>query len=526
MVTGLFRHLFTFGSLTGVSRVLGLVRDVVIAAVFGSGAQTDSFIVAFKIPNFMRRITAEGAFSHAFVPVLTEYRRDRSHDEVRALVARIVGVLAVALLVLTTLGVLAAPALVTVFAPGFDGEDGRAALTAELLRITFPYILLISLVACAGAVLQTCNRFAVFALAPVLLNATMIAAALWWTPWFETPITALAVAVPVAGVLQLMLHLPHLYREGLLVLPRPSLRHEGVRRVLRLMGPAVLGNSVMQINLLVDTILASFLVTGSVTWLYFSDRLVEFPLGVFGIALGTVLLPRLSADYSADGNPHAAARFSATLDWGLRLVVLLIAPATAGLVVLAGPTLATLFQYGAFTPGDVQAAAYSLAAYSFGLFGFVLVKVLSPGYFSRQDTRTPVYCAVAAVVVNIVISVSVVLTLRETAYAHAGLAAATATSATTNATLLYIGLRRRGVYQPLSGWARTLSQTAVATAAMALVLAWPATQMDAWIDASVWARAVGLTGCVATGMAVYFAVLWGLGWRPRELREPPGWEPS
>ena len=516
MVTGLFRHIFTFGSLTFVSRVLGLVRDVVIATVFGSGSQTDAFIVAFKIPNFMRRITAEGAFSYAFIPVLTDYRTNRSHDDARDLVARSAGTLGAFLAVLSLVGMAAAPWVVTLFAPGFAGDPERFDLTVDLLRVTFPYILFVSLVACAGAVLQTCNRFGAFAFAPVVLNACMIAAALWFTPFFETPIMAMAAGVLVGGVLQLLLQGPFLAREGYLVWPRPSLRHPGVRRVMQLMGPAVVGSSVVQINLLVDTILASFLITGSVTWLYFSDRLVEFPLGVFGIALGTVLLPRLSAEH-ARSEP---GRFSRTIDWGLRLVVLIVAPATAGLVVLAGPILATLFQYGAFTGGDVEAASLSLAAYSLGLFGFVLVKVLAPGYFSREDMRTPVYCAVAAVAVNLALSVPAVALLYTTSYGHAALAGATAVSATTNAALLYIGLRRRGVYTPGAGWGRYGLRVAAATAAMIAVLLYPALHLPLWLEAGLLSRVVWLAASVGGGAVAYFGVLWLLGWRPRELREP------
>ncbi|MBK1735182.1 murein biosynthesis integral membrane protein MurJ [Halorhodospira abdelmalekii] len=516
MVTGLFRHLLTFGSLTFLSRILGLGRDVIIANVFGSGPQTDAFIVAFKIPNFMRRITAEGAFSQAFVPVLADYRAHRSHAEVRALIARTAGTLAVALLVVVIIGIVAAPALVTLFAPGFRDDPERFALTSELLQLTFPYILLISMVACAGAALHVYNRFASFAFAPVLLNATLISAALWLSPLLSEPIVALAIGVAVAGVLQLLLQLPFLAREGLLVMPRPAWRDPGVRRIARLMGPAVLGSSVMQINLLVDTILASFLIAGSVSWLYFSDRLVELPLGVFGIALGTVLLPRLSAEHAAT----TPEQFSRTLDWGLRLVLVVIAPATAGLIVLAGPILTTLFQYGAFSPSDVVASAHSLAAYSLGLFGFVLVKVLTPGYFSREDMRTPVYCAVVAVIVNLVLSITAVWLLRETAYGHVALAGATAASATVNSALLFYGLRQRGVYRPEGGWRRLFVQVGIATGAMVLVLLYPALQLEAWLEAGVMTRIAWLFAAVGVGAAVYTGGILALGLRLRELREP------
>lgn len=517
MVAGLFRHIFTFSSLTFVSRILGLGRDIIIASVFGSGAQTDSFIVAFKIPNFMRRITAEGSFSQAFVPVLTNYRTNRSHAEVRELIAYVSGSLAVVLGVVVGLGILVAPAVVSVFAPGFRGDPQRLALTTELLTLTFPYILLISLVACAGAVLHTCNRFAPFAVAPVLLNVILIAAALWLSPLLTEPILALGYGVAVAGVLQLVLQLPFLAREGLLVMPRLSWRHPGVLWVARLMGPAVLGSSVMQINLLVDTVLASFLVAGSVSWLYFSDRLVEFPLGVFGIALGTVLLPRLSAEH-ASSEPQ---RFRRTLDWGLKLVAVVVAPATVGLIVLAGPILATLFQYGEFGWGDVVAASYSLAAYSLGLFGFVLVKVLTPGYFSREDMRTPVKCALVAVIVNLVLSINAVWWLHETPYGHAALAGATAVSATVNAGLLYFGLRRCGVYQPGVGWPALFAKVAVATLVMGLVLAYPAGQLDSWLEAGAVTRALWLGIVVLGGILVYGGVLYALGVHPDELSEPP-----
>lgn len=520
MVTGLFRHIFTFGSLTLVSRFLGLARDIIIAAVFGSGAQTDSFIVAFKIPNFMRRITAEGAFSQAFVPVLTDYRANCSHTQVRAFVAYVSGSLAALLAAVVVLGMLAAPSVVKVFAPGFSDDQQRLELTTQLLVFTFPYIILISLVACAGAVLQVYNRFASFAFAPVLLNVCLIAAALWLSPLLANPILALGGGVAVAGVLQLLLQLPYLASEGLLVMPRPSLHHPGVRRVTKLMGPAVLGSSVMQINLLVDTILASFLITGSVSWLYFSDRLVEFPLGVFGIALGTILLPRLSAEH-ASSSPE---RFALTLEWGFKLVLVVIAPATLGLMVLAGPILATLFQYGEFGGNDVVAAAYSLAAYSLGLFGFVMVKVLTPGYFSRQDMRTPVKCAVVAVMVNLILSISAVWWLRDTPYGHVALAGATAVSATVNSALLYYGLRRRGIYKPGNGWLALFSKVVVATLAMAMVLVYPALHLDVWLEAGAIVRAFWLVAVVLGGMLVYAAALYALGMRLVELKEPPAGE--
>ena len=328
--------------------------------------------------------------------------------------------------------------------------------------------------------------------------------------------SATALAVPVAGVLQLLLQLPFVWRRGALTRPRPDWGDPGVRRILRLMGPTLFSTSVQQINLLLDTILASFLVVGSISWLYWSDRLMEFPLGVFGIALGTVILPRLSAEHAA----ASPAGFNATLDWALRLALVIILPATFGLVVLAGPLLATLFGYGAFGAGDVRAASWSLMAYGLGLFGFVLVKVLVPGYFSRQDTRGPVRCAVIAMLVNMVLSVSLVWLMFDTGVAHAGLALATGLAAWVNAGLLYRGLRRAGVYRPLAGW-RWLGTRVLASAiVLGLALQWPARQQAFWLEAGVAGRVMALAGVIATGMAVYFVTLWLLGVRPAQLREP------
>lgn len=516
MANRLLRGVLTFGSFTMVSRVLGLARDVVIGAVFGPSPAADAFFVAFKIPNFMRRLFAEGAFAHAFVPVLSAQRQEGSPAEVRDLAARVIGNLALVLGVLTVLGVVFAPSLVTVFAPGFVDEPERFGLAAEMLRWTFPYLLLISLTAAAGAVLNTYGSFGPPALAPVLLNLCLIGAALGLVHWVEPDILALALAVFVAGILQLLLQLPFLARRGLLAWPRVDWRHPGVRRVLVLMGPAVFGSSVAQINLLVDTVLASFLMAGSVSWLYFSDRLVELPLGVFGVALGTVILPRLSHHHAG----ASVAEFSNTLDWALRLALLIVLPSTVGLVMLSGPILASLFQYGAFAASDVYAARLSLAAYSFGLAGFVLVKVLAPGFFARQDTRTPVKCAAASMGLNMILSTLGVVLLLDTGVGHAALAGATAVAAAANAAMLWRGLRRRGVYRPEPGWGRLWRQAGTATLAMGAVLYLPGTATAHWIAAGAPLRIAWLAAALAGGAAVYLGVLWLLGLRPAHLREP------
>lgn len=513
--TSLIQGVVTFGGWTFASRVLGLLRDIVIGAVFGPSAATDAFFVAFKVPNFMRRLFAEGAFSQAFVPVLSEYRSQRSPEAVRELVSRVSGTLALVLVGVTVVGILAAPWLVRGVAPGFADDPAKLAAATEMLRWTFPYLLLISLTAGAGAILNTFGSFGPPAFAPVLLNLCMIAAALWFTPWFEPSILALAVAVLLAGLLQLLLQLPFLARRGMLVAPRPDRRHPGVRRIMKLMLPTLFGTSVHQINLLVDTILASFLVTGSISWLYFSDRLVEFPLGIFGVAIGTVILPRLSIDREA-----GAAVFGATLDWALRLTALLIVPATVGLVALSVPLMSTLFQYGAFDALDARAAGLSLATYALGLLGFVLVKVLIPGYFSRQDTVTPVRCALWAMGFNILASTSLILLLHDTAIGHAALALATAGGATVNATLLYRGLRRSGHFQPQPGWGRLRRQVGLATVAMLLTLYWPATNPQWWLGAGLPVRLGLLGAAIGAAVLVYAAVLIATGVRPSDLREP------
>ncbi|MBS3785894.1 MAG: murein biosynthesis integral membrane protein MurJ [Gammaproteobacteria bacterium] len=508
----------TFGSWTMVSRVMGLVRDIVLGVVFGPSAATDAFFVAFKIPNFLRRLFAEGAFQQAFVPVLSATRHSGGDAAVRALYARVTGCLGVVLLVLTVLAMWGSPALVSVFAPGFTADSAQLALAGDLLRLTFPYLLLIALTAAAGAVLNTYDSFGPPAFAPVLLNLCLIGAALFLAPRMEVGVMALALAVPLAGLLQLLSQLPFLWRRGLLAWPRIDWKDAGVRRILRLMGPTLFSTSVQQINLLLDTILASFLIVGSISWLYWSDRLMEFPLGVFGIALATVMLPRLSAEHAAND----PARFNLTLDWALRVSFVLMLPATAALVVLASPMLTTLFQYGRFTPADVQSASWSLMAYGVGLMGFVLVKVLVPGYFSRQNTKGPVRCAIIAVIVNMVLSVTLVWVLFDTKIAHAGLALATAMAAWVNAGLLYRGLRREGVHQPLAGWGRLFWQISLATVVMVVVLIGPASQLEFWLNQGVLGRVGALTGMIVVGVLVYFGSLYALGVRPATLKAPSG----
>ncbi len=515
MARGLLRSTAVVGGFTMVSRVLGFVRDMVFANLFGAGAGTDAFFVAFKIPNFLRRLFAEGAFSQAFVPVLSEYKSRRGLAEVRRLVADVSGSLGVVLLLLTLLAILGAYPLVSVFAPGFRGDEAKFILTAEMLRITFPYLLFISLTALAGGILNTYGRFAVPAVTPVWLNLSLIGCAFWLAPQFEQPVVALAWGVFIAGVLQLLFQFPSLHRLGLLPRPRWGWGDEGVRRILRLMLPAIFGSSVAQINLLLDTIIASFLVTGSVSWLYYSDRLVEFPLGVFGIALATVILPSLSQRH-AEANPD---EFSRTLDWAMRWVFLIGTPAAVGLLLLAGPMLTTLFHYGEFAQNDVQMATLSLMAYSVGLIGFMLVKVLAPGFYARQDTRTPVRFGVYSMVANMVMNLAFVVPMVMSGVTgpHAGLALATSLAAFVNAGFLFFHLRRAGVFVAQPGWALFALRMGIANVALGLTLWWGRGEMGEWFARDASERALLLAGLIGGAAAVYFIVLLLLGIRPRQL---------
>jgi len=503
------------GGMTLASRIMGFVRDVVFARFFGAGVGMDVFVIAFQIPNFLRRLFGEGAFSQAFVPVLSEYESQRSHEEVRALADRVAGTLGLLLLAITVAGVLLSPILILLFAPGFSGEEDKFVLATGMLRLTFPYLLFISLVAFAGGILNTYGRFAVPAFTPVLLNLVLIGSVFLLAPHFDQPVYGLAAGVFVAGLVQLAFQLPFLARVGVLPRPRWGWDHEGVRRIIRLMMPAILGSSVAQINLIVDRVIASFLVTGSISWLYYSDRLLEFPLGVFAIALATVILPGLSRHHAS----RSAAAFSATLDWALRLAVVIALPAAVGMFFLAGPMVATLFNYGAFEAHDVRMAGYSVMAYALGLMAFTLVKVLAPGYFSRQDTRTPVRISIISMLTNIVLNIAIVLPMMHYGFTapHAGLAFATGLAAVLNAVMLYRGLRRKGVYTPGDGWGWLVARVGVANLVMAATLWWLAGDLDGWIVAPWFDRGLRLTVCVGVGLAVYLSTLWISGVRPRHL---------
>ncbi|MBU6422124.1 MAG: murein biosynthesis integral membrane protein MurJ [Gammaproteobacteria bacterium] len=519
MSRSLFKATSLVGGMTFLSRILGFARDVVLARYFGAGAVMDAFFVAFKIPNFLRRTFGEGAFSLAFVPVISEYKTTREHDEVKELADRVAGSLGLVLLVVTVIGVIAAPVLVWIFAPGFSVHESKYELTVAMVRITFPYLLFISLTAFAGGILNTYGRFGVPAFTPVLLNIILIAAAIWLAPHMHNPGMALAWGVFIAGVVQLAFQMPFLLRLKLMPRPRLSEGHEAVRRILKLMLPALFGSSVTQINLVVDTIIASFLATGSVSWLYYSDRLMEFPLGVFSIALSTVILPTLAQQFAA----KSSAGFSATLDWALRLAVVVAIPAAVGLFFLAGPLLVTLFNYGHFNAYDSRMAQASLMAYAIGLMGFTLVKVFSPGFYARQDSRTPVKIGVISVVANIVLNLIITIpwAMSGLAAPHAGLALSTSLAAFINAWLLYHGLRRTQAYQPAAGWPLLWRRVLIANAVMALLLWVLVRPLHVWLERGASQRVLWLAIWIVAAIVVYFAALFLGGFRLQHLRRAP-----
>ena len=528
----LLRSMLSFSGGTFVSRVLGLVREQAIAYAFGANAATDAFWVAFRIPNFLRRLFAEGSFSVAFVPVFTEVKETRPHADLKELVARTAGTLGAVLLLVTAFGVLGAGWVARGFAPGSIDEPQKFALTTDLLRVTFPFLLFVSLTALAGGVLNSFHKFMLPALTPVLLNVCMIAGALWAAPHFDVPIMALGWAILVAGILQLLVQLPTLRKLDLLALPRWGWRNRDVRRILKLMVPTLFGSSVAQVNLLLDTVIASFLISGSQTWLAQTDRLLEFPLGLFGVALGTVILPSLSRHHVATDRDG----FAKALDWALRTALLIALPAMLALVLLARPILATLLQHGRFSAHDVDMAALSLSALSFGLPAFALVKVVAPAFYARQDTKTPVRAGIVAMIANMLLNILFVGVLFQLWHRpedlgggwlaaiarvpglHMGLALASALASYLNLAQLWLALRRDGVYQRQPGWSRHLLRLAAACAAMVVVLGiglwhWP--DWSAWTTST---RVLRLAMLIAAGGGTFLVALFACGFRLRDLR--------
>ena len=515
----IFKSTMVTGTATLVSRITGLLREIFYATMFGASAFMDAWLVAFKIPNFLRRLFAEGSFSQAFVPVISEYKHKRSHEEVRQLVDEVAGTFGVLLFVVTAIGVLASPLIILAFAPAWHDEPGQWQASASMLRWTFPYLFFISLSALFSGVLNSYNRFALPAYTQVIMNIVMITVTVWIAPKAADPGMALAMGVFVAGALQLAFQLPAVIRLGLFRRPRWKPAAEGVRRIGKLMLPGIFGSSVAQVSLLLDTQIAS-LITAGVSWLYFADRLMEFPLGVFSIALATVILPSLSRHHAAESPEH----FTATLDWALRLVLLLVSPAAVAMLVFAGPLTATTFGYGKFDAHDVHMASYALMAYSWGLLGFSLVKVLAPGYFARQDTKTPVRVGLIALGVNIAINVGVALPAVKLGFPfpHVLIATSTCTAAAVNTALLWRGLARAGVYKPQPGWSALLARILFANAAMAALLIWLGGDLDGWLELPPSHRAARLALCVVAGAATYFAALLLAGTRLRHVRNVAG----
>ncbi len=496
------------GGMTLVSRVSGLIRDIIFAQFLGAGILADAFLVAFRIPNFLRRIFAEGAFSVAFIPVFTDIRQIGTHKEQQQFVGLMAGRLGLILMILTALGVLFAPQVVQVLAYGWSDDPRKIAITVDTVRLTFPYLLCISLVSMSAGILNTCSRFAAAAVTPIFLNLFLISAVLWFVPWFENAAIALGFGVFLAGFFQLLFQLPFLLQVG--YLPKPALRskstaaRKSVTKVFQLMLPALFGSSIAQINILVNTILASFLVTGSVSWLYYSDRLMEFPLGVFGIALATAILPGLSRQYT----DNDTIGFNQTLNTAIKWVCVVCIPAAVALAVLAKPLLITMFFYRQFNQTDVYMSANALVAYSFGLLGFVFVKVLAPGYFARQNTLTPVKIGATSVGVNIILSLALVSTFE-----HVGLAIATSIAAFVNAGLLGFYLRKDKVLHILSGLGRVIVSVCVASLIMAVVLWYSVGQIEIWFEYNALRRIGSLSITILAGFLSYVLTLILLGLR-------------
>ncbi|MBT0585776.1 murein biosynthesis integral membrane protein MurJ [Alteromonas oceanisediminis] len=509
----LLRSGLIVSAMTLISRVLGLVRDVVIANLMGAGAAADVFFFANKIPNFLRRLFAEGAFAQAFVPVLTEVHHSQTKQQQREFIAKISGTLGAIVFVVTVVGVIASPVITALFGTGWfidylnDEPDGaKFELASTLLKITFPYLAFVTLVGVSGAVLNTLNRFAVAAFTPVLLNVSIIGSAIYLAPVFEQPAFALAWGVFLGGVVQLAFQIPFLWQAGCLVKPQWGWHHPQVVKVRQLMIPALFGVSVSQINLLLDTFIASFLVTGSISWLYYSDRLLEFPLGLFGIAIATVILPTLSRDH-VSANTHGFAR---NMDWAVRMVCFLGIPAATGLFVLAKPILIVIFQRGEFSYQTAEMASYSLMAYSTGLLSFMLVKVLAPGFFSRQDTKTPVKFGIWAMAANMLLNVIFAIP-----YGYVGLAIATSLSATLNAGLLYVALVKQGVFNLSRQTLVFIAKVVIASATMAAFVLHQNTQN--WQTMSEPQRVLELTYLIVGSAVVFIVASLIVGLRPWQL---------
>ena len=510
----LWRSTFMVSAMTMLSRVLGLVRDVVLLNVFGAGKDFDTFVVAFRIPNFFRRLFAEGAFSQAFIPVLTEYKSTKTHAEVQILISRVFGCLATFMTTLTFIAMIAAPAILYVYAPGFHSDPEKFALATDMFRLTIPYLLFMSLTAFASSILNSYGSFSTPAFAPVLLNVTMIAAAWWLTPYMAEPIMALGWAVVVAGILQLAIQIPELWRKKLLIPPKVDFKHEGVDRIMKLMLPALFGVSVTQINLLLNTIWASFMQDGSVSWLYSAERMTELPLGLIGVAIGTVILPSLSARHAEQDQ----TKFRGMIDWAARVIMLVGIPASIALFMLSTPIIQALFQRGQFTVEDTQMTALALQCMSAGVISFMLIKVFAPGFYAQQDTKTPVRVGLMAVAANAILNVIFIgfFKLIDWQAEHMALALASSGSAMVNAGMLYFYLHKRNIFRFAGHWKKLSLQFAIANAVMIAVLWYGLTWYNG--EVSQWIRISEVLGLCVLGVLAYGLGLLATGFRPRHLK--------
>ncbi|NAR64013.1 murein biosynthesis integral membrane protein MurJ [Acinetobacter haemolyticus] len=510
----LWRSTVIVSAMTMLSRVLGLVRDIVLLNVFGAGKDFDTFVVAFRIPNFFRRLFAEGAFSQAFIPVLTEYKTSRTHAEVQILISRVFGCLLTAMSLLTLIAMIAAPVVIYIYAPGFHQDPEKFALAVDLFRLTIPYLMFMSLTAFASSILNSYGSFASPAFAPVLLNIAMIAGAWWLTPFMAEPIMALGWAVVVAGVLQLAIQIPELWKKKLLIPPKVDFKHEGVDRILKLMLPALFGVSVTQINLLLNTIWASFMQDGSVSWLYSAERMTELPLGLIGVAIGTVILPSLSARHAEQDQ----TKFRGMLDWAAKIIMLVGIPASIALFMLSTPIIQALFQRGEFTLQDTQMTALALQCMSAGVISFMLIKVFAPGFYAQQDTKTPVRVGLIAVAANAILNVLFIGLFKLNGWEaeHMALAMASSGSALVNAGLLYYYLHKRNIYRFGAHWKKLAFQFSVANIVMIAALWYGLTWYQG--DISQWLRVAEVMGLCVLGVVAYVVGLFVTGFRPRHLK--------
>jgi putative peptidoglycan lipid II flippase len=510
----LWRSTFIVSAMTMLSRVLGLVRDMVLLNVFGAGKDFDTFVVAFRIPNFFRRLFAEGAFSQAFIPILTEYKTTKLHAEVQILISRVFGCLLMVMSLLTLISMIIAPVILYVYAPGFHSDPAKFDLAVDMFRLTIPYLMFMSLTAFASSILNSYGSFASPAFSPVLLNVAMIAGAWWLTPYMAEPIMALGWAVVAAGVLQLAIQIPELWKKKLLIPPKVDFKHEGVDRILKLMLPALFGVSVTQINLLLNTIWASFMQDGSVSWLYSAERMTELPLGLIGVAIGTVILPSLSMSKAEQDQ----AKFRRMLDWAARVIVLVGVPASIALFMLSTPIIQALFQHGAFDARDTQMTALALQCMSGGVLAFMLIKVFAPGFYAIQDTKTPVRVGLMAVAANAILNIIFIgiFKLINWQAEHMALAIASSGSALVNAGMLYFYLHKKDIFRFGAHWKKLFIQFAIANIAMIAAL-WCALT---WYDGSVsqWIRILELVGLCLVGVIAYAVALLASGFRPRHLK--------